>query len=113
MKVSIWQQFSSNHSGAYFVVGVFASDGEARRAENELKDILRTIDAWHRANPHAAENNDGTLFPPEREAAEKYHAEWLHAIDWTNWADYYLEDHPAFSNYNAAENAEWCIERAL
>jgi hypothetical protein len=113
MRLSIWQQYSSNHSGAYFVVGIFATNEDALHAENELKDMLRSIDVWHRANPHAAEHSDGSLFPPEREAAEKYHAEWPQSIEWTNWADYYLEGHPSFPNFQAAIGAAANIEESL
>ena len=32
MKLTLWQQFSSNHSGSYRIVGMFGSTAEAEKA---------------------------------------------------------------------------------
>lgn len=44
MRLSIRQQFSSNHSGFFWVVGTFNTVSDAQSAFNELRDILFTID---------------------------------------------------------------------
>lgn len=41
MKISIWQQFSSNHSSSYLIVGRFASAGEANAAKRQLDNWIR------------------------------------------------------------------------
>jgi hypothetical protein len=114
MKLSIWQQFSSNHSSHYFVVGVFGSSEAANQAETELKTMLQEIDLWHRQNPLAVrENPSPDLVPPEREAAKKYgvEKEWQHTIDWASWASYWFEQ--SNPQYDAAENAALCIDQAV
>jgi hypothetical protein len=48
MRVSIWQQFSSNHSGHFWVVGTFKTVEDAQKAYDELRAMLTEIDRWHR-----------------------------------------------------------------
>jgi hypothetical protein len=43
VRLTIWQQFSSNHSGIFSVVGTFATEVEARAASESAKDILRRL----------------------------------------------------------------------
>lgn len=43
MKISIWQQFSSNHSSSYTIVGQFSSPDEATKVEQQLSDW---VESW-------------------------------------------------------------------
>ena len=43
MKISIWQQFSSNHSANFELVGQFPTVEEAEKAYAILLDILTVI----------------------------------------------------------------------
>lgn len=43
MKISIWQQFSSNHSNNFTVVGEFATEEDAAHAAIKLREIFRQI----------------------------------------------------------------------
>jgi len=96
MKLTIWQQFSSNHSGSFHVVGVFTRPDEAQKAADELRSILQTIQDWHRTNPEKAKalyqrRASGDEYPPplseiEETLASKYHVRWPYGIDWFDWA---------------------------
>lgn len=73
MKLKIWQQFSSNHSGSFTVVGVFDSPQQAEAAVTELTSIFQNLFAWYKANPK--EPRPFLDDPPssaEREIIEKY-----------------------------------------
>jgi hypothetical protein len=43
MRVSIWQQFSSNHSSFFTVAGIFKTVELAEKATHELRSIIKTI----------------------------------------------------------------------
>jgi hypothetical protein len=113
MKVSIWQQFSSNHSGFFWVVGTFNTTDDADRAFNEIREMLFEIDRWHRDNHDYRSNqqyNDGLeVFPPEKEFAEKYQVEWLNPIDWTGWASYQYQ----LESFDAQKAAKALIDDAV
>jgi hypothetical protein len=116
MRVSIWQQFSSNHSSSFTVVGQFASVEEANAAAKEFRELLVQVEplleitraAWKKAWEKAATQTKSRLeqhdivskqFPnareltkPEREFSEKYNIEWdERGIDWLH-GDYPLSE---------------------
>jgi uncharacterized lipoprotein YehR (DUF1307 family) len=47
MKLSIWQQFSSNHSANFTTVGQFESAEWAQEALKEVQEIIQNIAWWH------------------------------------------------------------------
>ncbi|GIV96508.1 MAG: hypothetical protein KatS3mg057_1165 [Herpetosiphonaceae bacterium] len=51
MRLSVWQQFSSKHSGFFWVVGHFKTIKQAREAYGELRAMLQEIDRWHQEHP--------------------------------------------------------------
>src|SRR5687768_7863721 len=53
MKISLWQQFSSNHSNGFQVVGIFESVDDAANVETRLKQLLNEATRWHKENPLA------------------------------------------------------------
>lgn len=89
MKLSIWQQFSSNHNGFFWVVGTFDTVEDAQKAYNEIRDMLYAINNWHLENPEGSEkaflSGNNEPLPIEKEFAQKYNVEWPRTIDWTNW----------------------------
>lgn len=91
MRVSIWQQWASNHSSLYFIVGTFDTTDHAEAAYHELRGILGDISLWHKAHPEALEKAWGSSdpLPPELAVAQQYNIEWPRTIDWTNWACYF------------------------
>ncbi len=115
MKLSIWQQFSSNHSGMFWVVGTFNTYEEAQHAFEELRAMLFTIEKWYRENREQSEAlmQTAELSPPEREFAQKYNASWPMRIDWTDFAAYWLEKYPAYQGYDARRATENMIDTAV
>jgi hypothetical protein len=76
MRVSIWQQFGSNHSSSFTVVGEFPTEIDANQAADELRRIVQSIADYYAANPEIEEkwNSEGAMppTPPEFEMAAKY-----------------------------------------
>lgn len=89
MRVSVWQQWASNHSTRFTVVGTFASAAEATKAANELKRLVTQIAEWLESNDYFNggeywdKNPDAPLSPPEIALSEIYDVEWSpHSMDW-------------------------------
>jgi hypothetical protein len=55
MKLTLWQQFASNHSNSFTLVGVFPTPEDARLAADMLREFLSQYMAWVKAHPDAAE----------------------------------------------------------
>src|ERR1700694_4438633 len=80
MRISIWQQFSSNHSGGFEVVGVFASEEQAEVIEKQLHEMFRRI-ADFRGYEHT--EHEGALTWPETEYSQQFSIPWsLYSINW-------------------------------
>ncbi len=76
MKLSIWQQFSSNHSNSFTVIGSFVSRKDATEAAQTLREIFEHI---------TEQNTDylsDELLPAEKWYAQKYDIEWSEHLDW-------------------------------
>lgn len=92
MKVTLWQQFSSNHSGHFNIVGVFDTPDAAKKAADEIQQIIETIQNWHKNNPEKADAlyarwASGDEYPAplseiEETLAKKYDVRWPNGIDW-------------------------------
>lgn len=89
MRLSIWQQFSSNHSSVYRIVGTFGSPAEAEEAAKTIRHILDQIVVWH--NHYHAQT--GEIFgvdqmhpvpatPLEVDIGRQFGMEWVEGIDW-------------------------------
>ncbi len=93
MRLSVWQQFSSNHSARFTVVGQFISPEAAQKAADELTRMMATIQKWY-ADPQHPERLEaaetGSLMPPsdpEIEFSKQYGVDWgEYGIDWF-WLD--------------------------
>lgn len=77
MKLSIWQQFSSNHSNSFTVVGKFKTVEEAQKAEQEFHTIIKAIKEAH---VRAGEN----VSDRERTMGNYYGFEWTKHLDWAD-----------------------------
>jgi hypothetical protein len=92
MRLSIWQQFSSNHSSHFWIPGTFRSAEETDAAYHTLRDRLLEIDQWHREHPE--ESRDARMYPRqppisiEKALSQQYHVEWTRTLDWMNVAHY-------------------------
>lgn len=88
MKLSIWRQFSSNHSGSFAVVGLFANENQAKAAADKLANIIHRIDQWHENPDNQAwyeEEAPSSALTAVEEAIRTEYAldEWDHqAADW-------------------------------
>jgi hypothetical protein len=92
MKITLWQQFSSNHSGYFSIVGVFDTPEKAKKAADELAKIIKTIQDWHKNNPDKSDAwyarwASGDEYPAplseiEENLAKKYDVRWPNGIDW-------------------------------
>ena len=88
MKVSIWRQFSSNHSSYFTVMGRFRTHEEALKVAEELREFQRQVSA-----SEYVDTDWGPWTIAEFEFADK------HNIDWgdnpsTNWlfGSYTMDD---------------------
>src|SRR5258708_4331559 len=85
MRISIWQQFSSNNSSSFTVVGVFENAEAAQRAADEVRQMIETIKSWYNEHPNEAGNylwSDETSTPPEVEIGNRFGFEWPGAVEW-------------------------------
>jgi hypothetical protein len=48
MKITLWQQFSSNHSASFTVVGVFEDADKAEEAARILRDVVERLHEYYR-----------------------------------------------------------------
>jgi hypothetical protein len=75
MKVSLWQQFSSNHSSEFTVVGRFGSEQEAEDAAEKFRQWMTTI-LWQGGNR-------GILTEIEAKISEEFKLDWYKdGIEW-------------------------------
>lgn len=79
MKIQFWQQFSSNHSSSYTVIGRFPDVEQAQAAVDSFRELFRGIEDWR----NRPENHDlwfDEHFPPltpvEIEFQRKYQVDW-------------------------------------
>lgn len=82
MRVSIWQQFSSNHSAGFTVVGTFESAEKASEVATKLSTLFKSIHEWHEQHPGHVDAGNVDPIPPEVEFAQQYSVEWDYAVDW-------------------------------
>ncbi len=95
MKISIWRQFSSNHSASFQMVGTFDSVEKAMEAAEHIRHILREIATYWQNLP--AEDREARwdrqpeeITPIEQALSQRYGVEWSrnaysgepHRIDW-------------------------------
>ncbi len=89
MRLSIWQEFSGNHSSRFTVIGQFESAEQAQAAADRLTALLKQIDEWYQ-QPENAEALEQVTYgpqpppsPPEIRIARELGIEWSdYSIDW-------------------------------
>lgn len=95
MQLTLWQQFTSNHSSGYTVIGRFESADAAHKAGEQLRDILTQIATWHQAyyEQHGVYFGAHHVPPPptpiEEQLAQRYAIEWdwEQGVDWAKRKD--------------------------
>ena len=79
MKVSIWQQFSSNHSSTFEVVGVFERVEDAQNAHFLLANLMADVVQWYETNEWT-----GKPSQPELDIAQQHKIKWEYPIDFVH-----------------------------
>jgi len=82
MRLTLWPQFSSNHSAGFTVVGEFDSAARADEVAEEIRFLLKTIaQFWAGLNTEEqtewfARIRQGEVTPPEEVFRRRYNVEW-------------------------------------
>ena len=91
MRVTIWQQFSSNHSANFTVVGEFASEADAEQAEIQVQAILDRLQKWwdkftpdERMEWGKITETD-VLTPIEQTLSQELNVAWTYSLNWFHW----------------------------
>jgi hypothetical protein len=87
MRLSIWQQFSSNHSSSYTVVGEFQSSEAAQEAGDTILRILRESGKWCFDNREECYQLNAPT-PIEKQYGLQYGFDWKERIDWLTYGSY-------------------------
>jgi hypothetical protein len=87
MKLSLWQQFSSNHSGSHMVIGTFTTPQQARVAAQIFKTAEERLQGLWAAQEENNERPDSgqaahVLTDAEREIMQEYPLDVAEAVDW-------------------------------
>jgi hypothetical protein len=113
MRLTLWQQFSSNHSASFTIVGVFDTAERAEEIAQELRDILREISTWweqfdigQQSEIEESLRKAGELTPPEAALEQRYGLGWTtsypnhkpYPLDWVK-GQYALDAVSTFRNY--------------
>lgn len=97
MKITLWQQFSANHSSSFTIVGTFSSIDEAQKAETIFREMFDSILEWQeyeRNNRYADIVNPNAPTFPETEYAAKYDLDWNEHVDWIDGKNIFrVENH--------------------
>ncbi|MCL4876596.1 MAG: hypothetical protein KJ064_08060 [Anaerolineae bacterium] len=90
MKLTLWQQFSSNHSSHFTIVAAFPSPDAAQQAAERLLHLLKEIDDWFEQPENAAAKTrrdhyyaTAPVSDPEKQISEQYAIPWYsYSLDW-------------------------------
>ena len=87
MRISMWQQFSSNHSSSFTVAGKFEIIEHAHKAAEAIRAILRTLLDWYEQHENAIDwtamaVGEHPATPIEQQTGEQYGIAWNKAVDW-------------------------------
>jgi hypothetical protein len=76
MKLTLWQQFSSNHSTSHTIIGVFETPDAAQNAHAFFHQMLREIMAKR------PQDEDAQEVSIQERYAQRYGVEWEYPVDW-------------------------------
>jgi hypothetical protein len=89
MRLTFWQQFSSNHSASFTIVGTFDTPEHAAHAADAARTILYRVAAYWQSLSAAEKNitlvsvvQDGELTLVEEQLRQAYGIEWSSGLDW-------------------------------
>src|SRR5690349_13647690 len=79
MRIHIWQQFTSNHSANYTIVGLFDSIEKARETSDYLRELL--VDILESNTQDRRMDLPWQLNPVEERVAREHGFDWQEPID--------------------------------
>ena len=82
IRLTIWRQFSANHSSGFTIVGEFETAVQAQEAATEIAQILATVSDWHGQNGSLPMDMRSEPVPIELEIGEKYGVDWKMHHNW-------------------------------
>jgi hypothetical protein len=89
MKVTVWKQFSSNHSSHFTVVGEFPTPEAAQEVAQRLRAFFDEINAWFEKPENAeakVKRDEGqywSMSEPEQALSQQYGVTWpQYTLDW-------------------------------
>src|SRR5215207_9042562 len=89
MRLTLWRQFSSNHSASFTIVGTFDTPEHAAQAADAARTILYRVAAYWQSLSDAEKNitlvsvvQDRQLTLVEEQLRESYGIEWTAGLDW-------------------------------
>jgi len=86
MRIKIWQEFSSNNSARFTVVGIFETASAAQTATDKLMNMIRSILDWYQKSENAGLQEQWDSMPPsppEIQIAKQYNINWSPiSLDW-------------------------------
>lgn len=101
MKIKIWQQFASNHSAQYTVVGTFENDQEAQNVARVIEQLLMDMMQWYDQNNKSFQL---TPTPAEEKLAEQFGINWQKSIDWVYLSFRFENDHDPLKYFVQIDN---------
>jgi hypothetical protein len=104
VKISIWQQFSGNHSADFTVVGVFQSPERAIQCANVITDMLKKIRHAQVERESQEQIRSQDMTAVEIELSKQWGVEWNHRT--LDWAWQYNTAIRCLDNYVFIENVE-------
>lgn len=117
MRLSLWQQFSSNNSAHFTIVGVFESPEIATNRAKQLDDVMQRIGNWHQEHPDESEElweRGGGITDVEKAVAEEYKIDWPNPVWW--FGNYKILIHKQFvvvSQIFGADSGAYPINKLL
>jgi hypothetical protein len=113
MHISIWQQFGSNHSASFTVVGEFKDANTASVAAETLRDVAKSIVDWYSANEEARiaviERTQESPTPAELHVCNDYEISCEKAIDWLANCGYSEDIVAVYDNYAFVTNRSYLL----
>lgn len=85
MRISIWQQFSSNHSASFMIIGTFETPEKAAQVAEEFRSFLRAVAGyWQQLDPKQRQIQTmwRDITPVESALSQKYDLTLEHGLDW-------------------------------
>lgn len=108
MRLSLWRQFSSNHSSNFTIVGEFQSPELAQQAASQLRQAAKAISDWYDANPEIQQSIvEGFMENPtlaELQICQQYDLTCDRAIDWLANCGYADDCVAIYGNYVFLQN---------